>query len=752
VSTWHGITLATPLPWWALLLLAGVLAWLAAITYAGLPLARHRRATLAGLRFVILLAVVLFLLRPVIFQPTPSEGLTVPVVIDASRSMAIRDVAAEGAGAEPQTRFEHAVALTRGLLARELGGFRVELLELREDTGPLNTTRGPDADASPLAEAMDALRERYRDRAVPGIVLLSDGVETGAGAGVGDQSGLPVFTIPVGSDTPPVDQEVVALDLEAHALPGSTLDLTATVVSRGFGRDPFVVRLLAGGRPLDVQRVVPIADGLPVRVTFSLPPAGDEPVVYTVNIPARIGDLATENNARHAVVQPMGRPRRLLFVQGAPGYEHSFLARAWHGDPRLDLDSVVRKGHNERGDATFYIQADGGRGAALTTVLPADRAQLFAYDAIIFGNAPHDLLNEGQLSAVEAFVNHRGGGLLVFGGQSFGTGGLASTPLGSLLPLSPRQAFSEAARASWSGAAGASLGSEGPNRLALTHDGERHPLLRLGSSPAEGAKRWRAAPPLAGVAALGEPRPGAQVLAVASSGGVARPVLAVQRYGEGRTMVFAGEATWRWKMQQPLDDRLFDTFWRQVARWLSAPAPEPVVVDVSADPQPGRASTVSVLVRDERFEPIRDAAVEIAVRDERGTQDILRATLQDAARGRYTAEWRPGGSGLFSLSATARRAAARLASSERAVYAGGADLETADPRRQDEVLRRLADRTGGQMLLPSEITRLGGLLQARAAAAAVPAPRELWHGPWTFLTLIALLGTEWALRRRWGLR
>jgi uncharacterized membrane protein len=441
-----------------------------------------------------------------------------------------------------------------------------------------------------------------------------------------------------------------------------------------------------------------------------------------------------------------------LFVQGAPGYEHSFLARAWHGDPRLDLDSVVRKGHNERGDATFYIRAEGSRGESLAAVLPRDRAQLFAYDALIFGNVPQDLLSDAQVKAVEAFVSHRGGGLLVLGARSFGTGGLASTPLGLLLPVSPRQAFPEAARASWSAGAGSDRTSEATNKLALTSDGGRHPLLRLGASSTESAQQWREAPPLAGVAAVGAPRPGAEVLAVASSAGLSRPLLAVQRYGEGRTMVFAGEATWRWKMQRPLDDRLFDTFWRQAARWLSAPAPDPVALDMGAEPQPDRPSTLSVLVRDERFEPIRDAAVEIAVRDERGGQEILRATLQDAAKGRYTTDWRPPSAGLFRLSATARRAGARLASAERAVYAGAADLETADPGRQDEVLQRLAETTGGRLVTPAEVSLLGSLLRERAEAATVPTLRELWHGPSTFLALIALLGVEWTLRRRWGLR
>jgi hypothetical protein len=746
----NGVTLATAVPWWVIVLAGVALVALAVRTYAGLPLTRSRRALLVALRIATLLTLGLFLLRPVAVQPAPRAGAVVPVLIDASRSMGIRDAPVGGEGHEGDTRFARAVALAAGPLARALEGFGVELLELRTEIGPLDAAREPDAGASPLAEALADLRARYQGRAVPGIVLLSDGGETGADVAWTAEEGPAVFTVPIGSEAPPADLEVVGVELDAHALPGSSVELTATVVSHGFGRDPIDVRLLAAGRPLEVRRVVPAADGLPVRVTFTLPPAGDRPAVYTVNIPSRRGEATEANNARHAVVQPIGRPRRLLFVQGGPGYEHSFLARAWRDDPRLDLDTVVRKGQNDRGEATFYIQAEAARAESLTAMLPADRAQLFAYDALVFANVPQDLLSDAHAGLVEAFVSRRGGGLLVLGARSFGRRGLAATPLGLLLPVAPRQAFAEAARASWSAPAAGRGGMA--NVLRPTSDGDRHPLLRVAASPSDAARRWREAPALAGVAAAGDPRPGAQVLAVASSAGVTRPVLAVQRYGEGRTMVFAGEATWRWKMQRPLEDRLFETFWRQVARWLAAPAPEPIAIDVGADPQPGRPAALTVLVRDEAFEPVRDAAVEIVVRDDRGGEEILRPALQDAAGGRYAVEWRPSHQGLFRLSASARRASARLASADHAVYVGAADVETADPRRQDDVLRRMAERTGGQVVSPEEIGRIAGALQARAAAAPMMTARELWHGPWTLMAIIALLGIEWSLRRRWGLR
>ena len=95
-----------------------------------------------------------------------------------------------------------------------------------------------------------------------------------------------------------------------------------------------------------------------------------------------------------------------------------------------------------------------------------------------------------------------------------------------------------------------SANSGTPFTVSLTGDGESHPVMRIGRTADETSKRWRDIPALAGAASLGAPRPGAQVLAVVRAPDGPRPLVAVQRYGQGRAMVFTGEASWRWRMRR----------------------------------------------------------------------------------------------------------------------------------------------------------------------------------------------------------
>jgi hypothetical protein len=56
------------------------------------------------------------------------------------------------------------------------------------------------------------------------------------------------------------------------------------------------------------------------------------------------------------------------------------------------------------------------------------------------------------------------------------------------------------------------------------------------------------------------------------------------------------------------------------------------------------------------------------------------------------------------------------------------------------------------MLTEDQIDALPAILKAAVPAAALTVSRDLWHSGWSFAAILALLGAEWILRRRWGLR
>jgi hypothetical protein len=230
------------------------------------------------------------------------------------------------------------------------------------------------------------------------------------------------------------------------------------------------------------------------------------------------------------------------------------------------------------------------------------------------------------------------------------------------------------------------------------------------------------------------------------------PVIAVQRYGRGRSMVFAGEASWRWRMLQPSADRSYEYFWRLAARWLAGPAPDPVAIDVPESSEPGDSIDIAVDARDRAFQPVAAATVEATLTIPGGEVRPLTPRHEARSSGRFVATVRPDQAGLYRVRVRARRGAVLVGDADRLFYVGGGDREFADPRLNEGFLRRVARASGGQYVRAAEASRVVAGLQSVTPQHAEPERRDLWHQPWAFAFVIALLSAEWILRRRWGLR
>ena len=732
-----------PTPWWAILLIIVATALVAWASYARpvVPMSRRQQTILTVLRFAILILLLTILLGPIVVEPSSvARETVVPILVDVSRSMRVAD-------AGGSSRLERAREILADQVVPALGQeFQVDLLAFGEALAPTDTdalhTNGRWSD---LTGALAEVRDRYSDRDIPGVVVISDGGDTSGreGAGTNSAGTPPVYAIGVGSTRITRDREVLSLTAGRAALADSVIGLSATIVNHGFGTAPVELRVLANGRPVEARRVSVPADGSPVRATFRVSPSDQTATLYTVEIPRAPGELVPENNSRSVLVRPPGTRRRVLLVEGAPGFEHSFLKRTLTKDPGLEVDSVVRKGQNDRGDDTFYVQAGAPRTAALSKGFPEDREGLFGYDALILGNIEGHTLTGEQIAMAADFVSIRGGGLLVLGALSFASRGLVGTRLEEVLPVE------------LTGRGGVARRTETPRRepntVDLTVEGAAHPMMWIGASERESKERWAELPALAAVTRVGAPRPGASVLAVSAGPGGWESVVAVQPYGRGRAMVFAGEASWRWRMMLPSENRTYETFWRQVVRWLAAETPRPISATVSGGAIVGEPVTLAVDVRDHRFEPIRDASVEVHLTGPGGTARSVRA-VPAGAPGRYEARLQPDERGAYQVTIEAEAARVPVGTLRDWVLIGGTDAELADPRLNDGVLRRLAAASGGRFVEEDEIADLTSWLRAETDSSAPPVHRDLWHNVWVFLAVVALLSSEWTLRRRWGLR
>lgn len=736
---------AVVLPWWGYALAFGAALALGWMAYTRVPvkMTAGQRLGMSALRALTLLLLVAILLRPVVMvPPAAANNSLLPVLVDVSRSMRLND------GAGP-TRLEQAQQTVRDLQAQLGKEYRIEVLTFGDalaaatDIDRLAAT----ARRSDLSGAIADLAERYKHDRLAGVVVLSDGGDTAPQeARDAGRIGAPVMTVGIGNASALRDREIVNLTAGEPLLPGASIDVSVSATSTGYGVEPVEVRLSANGRPLEVRRLTPTSPAAPVHTVFTVSPDPGVPTVYTAQIPEASGEVASENNTRSVLVPPQTGRRRLLVVEGAPGYEHTFLKRALSDDPGLDVDAVVRKGQNDDGRDTFYVQADPSRMAPLSTGYPFKRSELFAYDGVMFGNIEADFFTREQLELTNEFIAARGGGLLVLGARSFERQGLMGTAIEQALPIDLTDRRANITLAS------AGVSAVEPNTPALTVDGASHPATRLAVSPDENRQKWSSLPALASVAHVGGMRPGAQVLAVAmSAGGTPQPLIASQRYGQGRSVIFAGEASWRWRMMKPADDTSYETIWRQLARWITAGAQAPVMIAPLSPTAPGITDRISVVVRDEDYRPVANAEVAVELTAPDGARRQLAAALSNPQDGRYGVATRFDQPGVYKIEAVATRSGVRVGTASRPVLVGGVDLEMTQPRLNDAVLRRLAAESNGRYLAVEDAGDLPSLLRESRAEAGTPEMRDVWHNGWSLLAIVGLLAAEWVARRRVGL-
>ena len=730
------MSFASPIPIWGLAaaLVAFATAAFAAYRFAWGSMRRGRVLTLVGLRTASLIALLLLLLRPVILEPLPPGGTAVAVLVDASRSMGIDDTG--------EARLARARAIVDDRIKpalREAFDVSVYSFGAAVSDAPLAETAAIQQ-RSDLRGAIADIRNRYRDRRLAATVVLSDGADTG-GLVATSAGGSPVFAVPIGAPEPLLDREVVSVSVDEEAQLQSLIDLSIVLAARGT-REPFMARVLENGRAVYSRRVEPGTAAGPIRFTVPVAPPREAAAVYSVEVDEHVDERVRTNNRRAVLVRPADRRRRVLLVEGAPGFEHSFLKRSLAGDPALEVDAVVRKGQNETGEQTFYVQATADRAPALAAGLPSAAEDLFKYDALVLANIEADTLSQAQLALVEAFVSKRGGGLLVLGARSFDRNGLRDTPIEAALPVSLTDRGDDA---------GATGGSTDANRLTLTADGLLHPIMRVAADSDASRDRWLATPSLSSTAGLGGPRPGAVVLATSgSTGGLGRPLVAVQRYGEGRSMIFGGEAAWRWRMLMPAADTTYDAFWRQSMRWLAGASPSAIEVHGPIDAMRGEPVRVNIRARNAAFEPGTGASISLAVEGPAGERESPMAAPSEEP-GLQAAVFTPSQDGVYRVKADVRWPDGRVDTASTSVLVGGTDAEMAEPWRHDAALARIAEESGGAIVTEADLDTLPALLQ-KAAGAPELREKELWHRPWVFMLLVALLGAEWTLRRRWGLR
>jgi uncharacterized membrane protein len=606
--------------------------------------------------------------------------------------------------------------------------------------GSLERLRAQD----PGTRLIELLQRAARDGAArSGIVVFSDGITNGEMKSLdGAAIAAPVFTVGVGETEGFTDVRIAKLGAPEFAFRGREFKIDLTLQAFGM-KGKSVPLFFNRGKNLITTRAIAIdADPFEQKVTLSFTPKELGTHAFSVSLPAQPGEQISQNNQKEFKVEVRRDKIRVLTLSGSPAWNYRFLRMAMKQDPLIELVSFVFL-------RTPTDTVDVPENQLSLIPFPIDDIfleELKNFDVVVLDDFSHRAyFNPVYLERVRDFVRD-GGGLAMFGGsRAFDSGGYGDSALRDALPVELDGK--------------GSYQSRGPVHAALTPAGKKHPITRLLPDPKVNEETWSKLPALSGLNQVRSVR-GETLITATGDGSTGAPLLAIGRFGKGRTLALMTDDAWRWNFiavgnKETPQNHL--KLIRQAVRWLAQePAFEQVQLYPIPTAQPAEKVMIKLKVLNDDFTPTRQASVQLRVFSPEGEPTLV-STGPDSEEGEYSGEFTPTREGTYRVEAEASVGGKALGRDKASFTAAFSYGETDDGLPRLDLLKRIAESSKGEYISINDwnektFDKIAARLETIAPSEIVEQRQtRLWSNLWPFGLILALLSVEWWMRRKWGL-
>ncbi|MSO76060.1 MAG: hypothetical protein EXQ87_03985 [Alphaproteobacteria bacterium] len=626
-TTVTNLAFAPLVPWWVILALA-----VPALVLVGYGIYRGARGTFW--RLAVLAALHLALANPALVEEQRARQRDLAViVVDDSPSQAI---------AGRKAARDAALAEVEGRLARFPD---LDVTTLR--VGAAGLAGGSAAGGTALVQALlDTLAEVQKKR-VAGAIMITDGQVHDAPESVVRAAGLridaPVHVLLTGAPGEG-DRRLTVVNAPVYGIVGQNVAIAFRVEDLGPGQGQGRAARVQVRRDGKIERTVTVTSGRDETLNLTLDHAG--PAVFELHVEPGPHELTAINNLAAVTVNGVRDRLRVLLVSGEPHAGERVWRNLLKSDPAVDLVHFTILRPPEKQETTPIREL---------SLIAFPFRELFEqklneFDLIVFDRySRRGVIPQLYLGNIARYVR-AGGALLEAAGPGYADplATLARTPLGEILPSDPTGVVFERGF-----------------RARSSEAGGRHPVTADIAAPGEPTwGRW--------FRHIDADAPRGTVL---MTGAENRPLLILDRVGEGRVAQLLSDHIWLWSRGYegggPHSELL-----RRLAHWLMK---EPDLEE----------NRLKAEIRGDRLQVERRTVAPdsrpVTVRAPDGGEHTL--VLEDAGGGRGVASMEIDRPGLYQASDGSRTV----------LTAAGPPnpLEFADARATAEKLAPLAEATGG---------------------------------------------------------
>ncbi len=754
--------------------------------WEGRNLGKGLRLVIGGLRLLALATLTLMLIDIVLVIDRRERARShLLVLVDTSESMNLTDPYddaaarrisaglrgttdvsdADAASVREQSRLEIARQALEPILkelaeGRELAiyGFdgRATRVEGPDPLAALNPRGASTAIGDALGQALAA----HRGQPLAGVLIASDGQSNGGEdprktSQQAGRDGTMIHTLVVGSERGPSNVRLTDIEVSPVVFVRDPLQMSVLLESQGMqGRSAHVKleRRQSGEEWAEFGQVeVPLGeDGSIQRVAFAWTPDLVGQFEFRASVADAGPELTDTDNAAVKTIKVVRQRIRVLIIAGAPSPEVQFMRNALLRDQVIELASWLQSA----GDNYEQI------GHRPVRRLPANPQELSYFDVVVLIDPNMKKLGPAWDEMLTKFVGEAGGGLIYVAGELYtnkifeggGSDGSAAADVSWLgtLPVVWEPGL-------YQSAADVRLSARDTWNLELTADGNDDPVFHFSPDQSKNREILASLPGMYWHFPVTRAKPGATVLAQHGDQRMRNQfgrhvLMALQRYGPGRTVFIGFDATYRWRY---LHEQYFDGFWARLidrvgrAKVLGGRYPFTLATDKSVYRTGDR-----VMLR-----------VQLAgAQEEAASLGTLQCDVEvpGGEPASYDLEPNPEQPGLLETSFTVEKGGAYVirvssaleAQRDASVRPATHTFRVEPPRQETDkpgtnrpLLEDVAKASGGRVFTPADAREIPAAFAIKEVERLIQYREELWDAPLWMLVIVTLLTAEWVLRK-----
>lgn len=718
------------------------LAWFAYDKFEGKNIDKRLKNKLLTIRMVWLVIISFLLTGPtlIISGWVPLQN-RLAVMLDTSKSMGIKE--------ENVVRFAKTEKLIKdGFLAKleRKTGISPDVFSFAENVQPVSTgeienfSLKADGNQTAISSGIKNIVSHLGESNLLGIILVTDGVNT---IGENPQNMLsnmkiPVYFIAPGHGGDVTDYALFLPKPPAFGYLNSSLrvrgEISARISKKSDEKETIDVKVKKDGEPYDTIPVEVTGNGVKVPFAFNIQCNEEGSFRFEVEIPTVDGELTDENNKTSFLLKVVKERLNVLALSGLPNWDMKFISNALAGDPNASLVHWARV-TDDRWICSKDFKIENG-------VKTADfKEALNDADILILNGIQYRFIKQYEAEIIKKIEAGTMGLLVMPSWQSLTQLGYKGTDIANILPVTVGNEV-------WRGTSG--------NMILPAYE-TSYPFLRLADDPIENSEILSTLPKFDGIYEFESVKPTAEVLLGSSVTGSKNklPFMVKTRAGLGNVIIINGAPLWPMGFRLANGEKGFGLYSGMIInmlKWLVNRREDANVSIELANSRGyvGASTIVKVWVSDSKHKLMANARVTLNVKGEKGENYDL-SCVETSETGCYEAAFIPADKGLHIIEAKGSYQGKDIGSSKVELIVETPTAEFDDPVVKTDVMKAIAEETGGCMVYAEEADKLISSINSVPGKKLESKSLDC-RDCWLLLLLILLLPCiEWYIRRTGGL-